>query len=102
MIKQSIKHKDSIMQVWRCCYVCKNTIGLHKHHIFEGRNRNNSEEDGLWLYLCAKHHNMSDEGIHFNKELDLKVKKEAEKRWLEYYNKTIDDFIKRYGKNYIE
>jgi uncharacterized protein (DUF1330 family) len=25
----------------------------------------------------------------------------AEKTWLEHYNKTVEDFIKRYGKNYL-
>ena len=44
---------------------------------------------------------MSDEGVHFNKDLDNKLKKETELKWLEYYEKEIDDFIKRYYRNYI-
>jgi len=44
---------------------------------------------------------MSKEGIHFNKDLDQKVKQSMERRWLEKYDKTIEDFIKRYGRNYI-
>lgn len=68
---------------------------------FIGHNRQKSIEDGCCIYLCGTHHNMSNKGIHFNHELDLKVKREMEKRWLEYYQKTIDDFIKRYGKNYL-
>jgi hypothetical protein len=25
----------------------------------------------------------------------------SEQRWLIYYDKTIDDFIRRYGRNYL-
>lgn len=90
----------SILQKEVECYVCHNK-NIHTHEVYYGRNRQKSIEDGCCVYLCPRHHNMSDEGIHFNKELDTKVKKSMERRWLEYYNKTIDDFIKRYGKNYL-
>lgn len=83
------------------CYKCGSTLNLHKHHIFYGRNRQNSEHDGCWVWLCARHHNMSNEGVHFDKVFDDKLKKECEEQWLKYYNKTIDDFINKYKKNYI-
>lgn len=80
----------------------ENTNNLHKHHIFGGTaNRKLSEEDGMWIWLRADWHNMSDYGVHFNKELDLKLKRIAQKRWQEYYHKTKEDFIKKYGKSYI-
>lgn len=91
----------SIIQAKKECYKCETPFNLHKHHIFEGRNRKNSDRDGCWVWLCARHHNMSDEGVHFNKEFEQSLKKEAELKWLEYYNKDIEDFIKRYGRNYI-
>lgn len=92
----------SILQDKKECYITKSTYNLHKHHVFEGTaNRKLSEEDGLWLYLRADYHNMSDYGVHFNKELDTKLKKMAQKAWQEYYGKTKEDFIKRYGKNYL-
>ena len=68
---------------------------------FFGKNRQKSIEDGCCIYLCGKHHNLSNEGIHFNHQLDLKAKQEMQKKWMTYYDKTIDDFIKRYGKNYL-
>lgn len=75
---------------------------LHRHECFFGTsNRKLSIEDGLVVFLKPELHNMSNKGVHFNKEFDLMIKKEAEKVWLEYYNKTIDDFIKRYGRNYL-
>ena len=40
-----------------------------------------SEREGLWLYLCPYHHNMSDFGVHFDKELDEAIKMEAQLKW---------------------
>ena len=92
----------SILQNNKKCYITKSTNNLHKHHIFGGTaNRKLSEEDGMWIWLWADWHNMSDYGVHFNKELDLKLKRIAQKRWQEYYHKTKEDFIKKYGKSYI-
>lgn len=68
---------------------------------FFGKNRNNSIKDGCCIYLCGYHHNQSNDGVHFNHELDIQLKKEMEKRWLEYYHKDIEDFIKKYGRNYL-
>ena len=66
----------SILQNKKECYITKSTIHLHRHHIFEGTaNRKLSEQDGLWIWLRADWHNLSDYGVHFNKELDLKLKK---------------------------
>ena len=45
---------------------------------FFGRNRRNSIKDGCCIFLCGRHHNMSNEGVHFNHDLDLKIKKEME------------------------
>ena len=76
--------------------------GSHRHEIFFGvRNRQKSIDDGLVVFLSPKLHNMSNEGVHFNKEFDLQLKKIAEQQWLSYYNKSINDFIKRYGRNYL-
>lgn len=92
----------SIISNERVCYVCGTSLNLHRHHIFFGTaNRKKSEEDGCWCYLCARHHNMSNFGVHFNHDLDIKLKQECEKKWLETNEKDIDDFIKRYGRNFI-
>ena len=80
----------------------KRVLGTHRHEAFFGvRNRKKSIEDGLVVFLTPEMHNMSNKGVHNNREFDLKIKRVAEHVWLEYYNKTIEDFISRYGKNYI-
>ena len=74
-----------------------------KHEVFFGTsNRKLSIEDGLVIPLCKlKHHNGNLIGIHKDKELNLKWKKIAEERWIEFYSRTKEDFIKRYGINYL-
>ena len=77
--------------------------GSHRHEVFEGRtgNRDKSIEDGLVIFLTPEMHNMSNAGIHFNKKFRQKVQKIAQETWQEYYNKTEDDFRKRYGKSFL-
>lgn len=91
----------SLLSDERICLVCGTTQNLHKHHIFGGANRRKSERDGCWCYLCAPHHNMSDKGVHFNKGLDTRLKQRCQIKWQEVYNKSEDDFIKEYGRNYL-
>lgn len=77
-------------------------IGTCRHEAFFGvRNRQKSIDDGLVVFLIPELHNQSKKGVHLNREFDLMIKREAEKRWLEYYHKDIEDFIKKYGRNYL-
>ena len=93
----------SLIQEEKKCIVCDRLNNLHKHHVFYGTaNRKKAEQDGCWVWLCAYHHNMSKEGVHFNKKLDMLLKIKMEIAWINYYDKTINDFIKRYGKNYLD
>ena len=76
--------------------------GLHRHEVFFGTaNRQKSIRDGLVIFLTPELHNMSNKGIHFNRNFDIAAKRSGERAWLDYYGKTIDDFIKEYGKNYL-
>lgn len=91
---------QSIISNERECFVCHTTQNLHKHHIFRGYAfRKVSEHYGLWVYLCGYHHNLSNEGVHFNKELDTKLKQLAQKKFMEKY--PDKDFIKELGRNYL-
>ncbi len=91
----------SLIQDEKRCYVCNTTSNIHIHEVFYGKNRQKSIEDGCCVYLCGRHHNQSNDGVHFNHKLDSQLKKQMELYWLKYYDKSIDDFIKRYGKNYL-
>jgi hypothetical protein len=91
----------SIVSNEKVCLICGTTLNLHRHHILYGSGKRQlSEKYGCWCYLCAKHHNMSNEGVHFNKVLDNKLKGLAQKRFKEVYPQL--EFIKIFGKNYLE
>lgn len=81
----------------------KRFFGSHRHEAFFGvRNRQKSIDDGLIVFLTYENHEGTN-GVHGKKGhyLDNMIKVEAEIAWLKYYNKTIEDFIKRYGRNYL-
>lgn len=84
------------------CFICYETENLHKHHCWHGTaNRKLAEKYGLWVYLCPYHHNMSDEGVHFNHPFDVMLKKYAQKTWEENKIGSREDFIKIFGKSYL-
>ena len=91
----------SLIQINKECYVCGTTKGLHRHHIFYGSNRRKSEADDCVVYLCFYHHNGSNKGVHFNRALDLELKRKCERAWINVHKATVKDFINRYGKNYL-
>ena len=83
------------------CYVCGTTYNLHRHHVFYGTsNRKNSEKYNMVVCLCAAHHNMSNEGVHRNRQLDLRLKKQFQSKF-ENEIGLREDFMKIFGKNYL-
>lgn len=90
---------ESIIQIHKECFMCHRTGDLHSHHIFGGPNRKWSEKYGLKIWLCPEHHNMSDNGVHFNKALDLQIKQIAQREFEDTY--TREDFMRIFGKNYL-
>lgn len=82
------------------CVVCGNPY-VHRHHIFHGSYRRQfSDRYGYTIPLCWRHHNGSDAGIHFNKELDNEWKRKAQEHYEENYG-TRDDFIRECGRSYL-
>lgn len=75
--------------------------GSHRHEVFGGPNRQRSIKDGLVIFLIPEMHNMSNAGIHFNKQFMDYAHRVGQLAWMEYYNKTKEDFIKEYGKNFL-
>lgn len=89
----------SIMQDKKECYFTGRTTGLHKHHVFGGANRRLSEKYGCWVYLIPELHNMSDEGVHFDRELDLSLKRECQRRFEKIYGH--EKFMQVFGRSYL-
>lgn len=95
----------SIMQLDHVCYLCsKNgqTDRLERHHIFGGANRGKSEEDGLWVWLCGNEcHRNGKQAAHRSRNTMISLHRAGELAYLEAYNKTKEDFLTRYGRNYL-
>lgn len=90
----------SIIQKQKQCYVCGQVTNLHDHHIFFGKNRKKSEKYGMKVWLCYLHHKGID-GVHekYGHELDLKLKKIAQRKFEETH--TREEFMKIFGRNYL-
>jgi len=93
----------SIIQTDKQCYVCETTYGLHNHHIFFGTgDKKISDDNGFTVWLCGYHHNLSDNGVHFDKSLDTELKKECQRIF--EINHTRDEWhqLSKYSfKNYL-
>ena len=78
--------------------------GSERHEVWEGyatKNRQYSIEDGLVIFTTPEFHRTGKFSIHkSHKEWEQKTQMQriSVKVWCEYYNKTEEDFRKRYGK----
>lgn len=77
--------------------------GAERHEIWEGRtgNRKKSIEDGLVIFTSPELHRTGKFSIHLSPkkwEKETNMKKISVELWCKYYNKTEEDFRKRYGK----
>lgn len=80
------------------CILC-GAPNPHTHHVIFGPNRKWSEKYKLTVPLCYRHHNGSDEGVHFNKTLDTALKIMAQRKFEEVYPEL--NFREIFGKNYL-
>lgn len=90
-MKKSIMPESEIYSITYVPY-------YHKHHIFEGRNRQNSEKYGLFVWLKPELHNMSNMGVHFNKDFDNYLKKVGQTAFEKHYPDL--DFLSIFHRNY--
>ena len=85
-------------------YYSRRVYGTVRHEIFFGTaNRKKSIKYGLVVFILPEDHNMSEYGVHCKNghEFDMYLKKMGQKRAMEEYAWTIDEFIDIFGKSYI-
>ena len=83
----------------QACIVCGDPRA-EIHHVYPGiPNRKHCDEDGLWVWACPYHHRQGAESFHFNRQMDLKLKRYAQKVYEKDH--TREEFIERYGKSYL-
>lgn len=90
----------SIIQKEKECYICGTTSNLQEHHCLYGTaNRKKAEELGLKVWLCREHHT-GDSGAHFDKGMDLFLKRLAQMHFEGRYG-SRELFIQVFGKSYL-
>ncbi len=91
----------------RVCFLCRVLHGddheqpTHCHHVMYGiADRKLSEQYGLKVYLCPKHHEFSEEAVHRNKDINLMLRKAAQvvfitkngnEKWKRLFNRNFLD-----------
>ena len=83
------------------CFICHSQQWLEWHHIWGAALRDKAEEDGLVVRLCHYCHNEPPKGVHQNREIRRKLQAFAQKKAMEYYGWSVEDFISHYYKNYL-
>lgn len=70
------------------------------HHVFGGNGRRSiSEKYGFIVPLTNDEHNMSNTGVHFNRELDLMLKRDCQKKFEESH--SHEEFMRIIKRNYL-
>ena len=90
---------DSIIQGnLEYCPLCfaKITGQGHWHHIYPGANRKRSEDEGMKIYVHPECHMK----LHNSPLWMLTIQAESQDKWCEIKNKSVEDFIKVFGKDY--
>ena len=90
----------------RKCFLCgRNGAGdpLDKHHIFGGPYRGKSEKYGLYVYLCHNRcHIYGKMSVHQNQKTMRQLKRYGQLKAMKENGWSADDFIREFGKNYID
>lgn len=94
---------DSIIQKnpYRCL-MCGSHRWLEWHHVFGGALRSKSERLGLKVRLCHYCHNEPPNGVHQNSERRRKLQAYAQKKAMDHYGWSREDFRMEFYKNYLE
>jgi hypothetical protein len=76
--------------------------GSERNEIFGGNpNRQHSIDDGLVVFLTPEQHRTGKNSFHLNPDAWLWLKQLGQRTWQEHYNKTEEDFRKRYFRSYL-
>ena len=89
----------SVIQKEKECFFCGSTQSLECHHIFFSSLRPASDRCGMKVWLCQFHHRDQKNGVHGNRELDLKLKRKAQEVFEAKHGH--EKFMQVFGRNYL-
>ena len=85
------------------CFLCgRCDRKLDRHEVFPASNRQKSKRYGLWVTLCHYPCHLGKDGLQYNADRAKGAKIFAQVQAMRTYGWTIDDFRKKFGKNYLE
>ena len=91
----------SIISTEKRCYLCGSPHWIEIHHVYPGFNRSTSDDYGLTVPLCHYCHNEPLNGVHHNKERRQALQASVQKKAMEHYGWTEEDFRTIFHKSYI-
>lgn len=91
---------QSVFQKEKKCWFCDTDKNLQNHHIYGGGRRQISEQYGLKVYLCFRHHTGSNEAVHRNVAFESNLKELGQRYWEENIG-TREQFIRKFGRCYL-
>ena len=94
----------SLLSEEKTCWVC-GSPNVELHHVFSGwANRCQSDRYGCTVFLCRAHHT-GKHGVHFDRDLDTKIRLECQRAWEARYAKNPygghDEFRRVFGRSYL-
>ena len=106
--KKRKKHKASILHCKDgTCYLCMKLKGdyrrypvVHEHHIYDGPNLQNSEAEGLKVYLCLDHHIIGPEAVHNNHKNMRILHRDGQRAYERTHSRA--EFMSLIGRNYLD
>lgn len=87
------------IDVFDTCLICGSSQGLERHHVFFGTGlRQLSEKYGMVATLCYECHR-GGRGVHLNRELDLELKQEFQRRFEGTHSR--EEFMAIFGRSWL-
>lgn len=80
------------------CLICHRPAEC-RHHVFPASNRENSEREGCWVYLCNDCHNMTLHSVHMDKRLDKELRRRCQAAYEAKHGH--DRFVAVFGASWI-
>lgn len=85
------------------CFLCHKWGRLEEHHIFGGPNRKKSTKYGLVVYLHGDEcHRNGKKAAHRNPETRQMLHEYGQRKWMEETGGTVEDFVREFGRNYLD
>lgn len=100
LYKRGVIGMRSIIQEEKRCYICGSTRWIEIHHVYGNAYRTKADRYGLTVPLCHECHNEPG-GVHYNGEIRQKLQAHVQKKAMEHYGWTEDEFRSLFGQNYI-